>query len=90
MAYSKYSSDRSPGREHIPLYPKGFIGIRIVQLIIAILTVGLAAYGGIFYVFNGTILTMAVVCYSPPLAPDLSIQPTLLLLPVSLPDITHK
>ncbi|KAJ4385156.1 hypothetical protein N0V85_008184 [Neurospora sp. IMI 360204] len=60
MAYSKYSSDRAPGREHIPLYPKGFIAIRIVQLIIAILIAGLSAYGVHIFAFNGDVFILAV------------------------------
>ncbi|KAK3953507.1 hypothetical protein QBC32DRAFT_117373 [Pseudoneurospora amorphoporcata] len=60
MAYSKYSSDRTPGREHIPLYPKGFIAIRIVQLIIAILIAGLSAYGVHFFVSIEDILVLAL------------------------------
>lgn len=35
-----------PGREHIPVYPKGFIAIRIAQLVVALIIMGLAAYGG--------------------------------------------
>lgn len=35
---------RPAGREHIPLYPKGFIAIRIVQLVIAVIILGLDAY----------------------------------------------
>lgn len=32
------------GREHVPVYPKGFIAIRIVQLVIAVVILGLDAY----------------------------------------------
>ncbi|EGO52709.1 hypothetical protein NEUTE1DRAFT_114638 [Neurospora tetrasperma FGSC 2508] len=60
MAYSKYSSDRAPGREHIPLYPKGFITIRIIQLIIAILIAGLSAFGVHIFAFDGDVLILAV------------------------------
>ncbi|EAA35732.1 hypothetical protein GE21DRAFT_1145 [Neurospora crassa] len=60
MAYSKYSSDRAPGREHIPLYPKGFIAIRIIQLIIAILIAGLSAFGVHIFAFDGDVLILAV------------------------------
>ncbi|KAK1972255.1 hypothetical protein LY78DRAFT_688451 [Colletotrichum sublineola] len=42
---SKYSRQRVRGHEHVPLYPKGFIALRIVQLILAIIVTGLCAYG---------------------------------------------
>lgn len=44
MSGRQYSNQRKPGREHWPLYPKGFIGLRIVQLVLAILDLGLSAY----------------------------------------------
>lgn len=39
-----YSTGRPAGREHVPVYPKGFIAIRIVQLVVAIIVLGLDAY----------------------------------------------
>lgn len=33
------------GREHIPIYPSGFIAIRIAQLVLSVIIMGLAAYG---------------------------------------------
>lgn len=36
---------RPAGKEHIPLYPAGFIAIRYVQLILALVILALAAYG---------------------------------------------
>ncbi|OTB02663.1 hypothetical protein M426DRAFT_192493 [Hypoxylon sp. CI-4A] len=50
---SKYSRERAPGREHIPIYPKGFVAIRILQLIIAIICLGLSAFGIAYVVFAG-------------------------------------
>lgn len=41
----QYPVARPPGREHIPLYPTGFSVIRIIQLVLALLILGLAAYG---------------------------------------------
>ncbi|PSR87419.1 hypothetical protein BD289DRAFT_432355 [Coniella lustricola] len=41
---SKYSSNRPYGREHIPDHPKGFIALRIVQLILSVVVLGLDAY----------------------------------------------
>ncbi|KAM3532723.1 hypothetical protein NHJ13051_000186 [Beauveria bassiana] len=38
------SAVRAPGREHMPNYPKGWITIRILQLIIAVVTLGLCSY----------------------------------------------
>jgi hypothetical protein len=36
---------RRPGWEHVPIYPKGFIAIRIVQLVLALIMLGLTSYG---------------------------------------------
>ncbi|KAK1994953.1 hypothetical protein LX36DRAFT_583382 [Colletotrichum falcatum] len=41
----RHPSQRARGREHIPLYPKGFIALRIVQLAIASIATGLCAFG---------------------------------------------
>ncbi|KAI0126866.1 hypothetical protein BJ170DRAFT_421668 [Xylariales sp. AK1849] len=54
----KYSSQRTPGREHFPVYPKGFIAIRIVQLVLALVALGLSAYGVAFLVFSGDCLML--------------------------------
>ncbi len=40
-----YSSQRAPGREHIPVYPKGFIAVRIIQLVLSLVVIGLSAFG---------------------------------------------
>lgn len=42
---TQYSAVRAPGREHIPLFPKGFITIRILQLIFGVIVLGLGAFG---------------------------------------------
>ncbi|KAK1975139.1 hypothetical protein LZ30DRAFT_786485 [Colletotrichum cereale] len=42
---NRYSSQRARGREHIPLYLKGFIALRVVQLVLALTTTGLCAFG---------------------------------------------
>ncbi|KAI0853523.1 hypothetical protein F5Y00DRAFT_224876 [Daldinia vernicosa] len=55
---SKYSNQRVPGKEHIPLYPKGFVAIRIIQLIFSIIILGLSAFGIVFLVFAGDALTL--------------------------------
>jgi hypothetical protein len=60
-ASSKYSNIRHPGREHFPLYPKGFIAIRIVQLVLALVVIGLAGFGVAYIVFDGDALIIFVV-----------------------------
>ncbi|KAI1374332.1 hypothetical protein F4677DRAFT_176658 [Hypoxylon crocopeplum] len=55
---SKYSNERVPGKEHIPLYPKGFIAVRIIQLIVAIICLGLSAFGIAYLAFAGDGLTL--------------------------------
>ncbi|KAK3397817.1 hypothetical protein B0T20DRAFT_232589 [Sordaria brevicollis] len=60
MPYCKYSSDRAPGWEHIPLYPKGFIAIRIVQLVFSILISGFSAFTTHVYFFDAGIFVLAV------------------------------
>lgn len=39
-----YSTGQPAGREHFPVYPKGFIAIRIVQLVVAVIILALDAY----------------------------------------------
>ncbi|OTA68324.1 hypothetical protein K449DRAFT_429165 [Hypoxylon sp. EC38] len=55
---SKYSNQRAPGKEHIPLYPKGFAAIRIIQLLISIICLGLCAFGIAYLVFAGDALML--------------------------------
>ncbi|KAI1334633.1 hypothetical protein F5Y15DRAFT_420720 [Xylariaceae sp. FL0016] len=40
-----YSNQRVAGKEHIPVYPKGFIAVRIIQLVLAVICLGLCAFG---------------------------------------------
>ena len=58
---TKYSAVRLPGREHIPVYPKGFIAVRILQLIFSVIVLGLGAYGLSWAVFDGDIFIVVVV-----------------------------
>ena len=60
MDNSKYSSARVAGREHIPIYPHNFIALRIVQLVLAVIVIGLAAYGVAGLAFDGDVFIMAV------------------------------
>ncbi|KAJ8107943.1 hypothetical protein ONZ43_g6576 [Nemania bipapillata] len=39
-----YVTARPEGREHILLYPKGFVAVRILQLVLGIICLGLTAY----------------------------------------------
>ncbi|KAK3301069.1 uncharacterized protein B0H64DRAFT_30112 [Chaetomium fimeti] len=57
------SPTRPLGREHIPIYPRGFIAIRIVQLVLALIILGLAAYAISYLSFDGNqfILTVALM-----------------------------
>ncbi|KAI1175573.1 hypothetical protein F4777DRAFT_322790 [Nemania sp. FL0916] len=41
---TNYVTERPAGREHIPLYPKGFVAVRILQLVLGIICLGLTAY----------------------------------------------
>ncbi len=41
----QHPAARLPGREHIPILPEAFIGVRIAQLVLAVIILGLAAYG---------------------------------------------
>ncbi|KAK4132571.1 hypothetical protein BT67DRAFT_360130, partial [Trichocladium antarcticum] len=56
----QYSAARAPGHEHIPIYPRGFTGIRIVQLVLAILILGLAAYTVALLAYDGNSFILAV------------------------------
>ncbi|KAJ1326985.1 membrane-associating domain-containing protein [Microdochium nivale] len=44
MVVSKHSAQREAGREHIPQYPKGFMGLRILQLIFSFVCMSLSAF----------------------------------------------
>ncbi|KAK3694781.1 hypothetical protein B0T22DRAFT_81587 [Podospora appendiculata] len=59
-APSKYSAVRPAGREHIPIYPNGFIALRIVQLVFSVIVLGLAAFGIYYLAFDGDCFILAV------------------------------
>ncbi len=61
METTKYSRARAPGREHIPIYPNGFIAIRIALLVVAVVVLGLDAYGLSIFVFAGDSLNIFTV-----------------------------
>lgn len=54
------SGQRAPGEEHIPRYPPGFIALRVLQLVVGLVCLGLSAYsltigaviGGILAIFT--------------------------------------
>lgn len=60
-----YSSARPAGREHIPLYPKGFIAIRIVQLVLAVIILALSAWSLSEWGLVGPILSIFTVSATP-------------------------
>ncbi|KAK4181697.1 hypothetical protein QBC36DRAFT_158051, partial [Triangularia setosa] len=51
---------RKPSREHIPLFPKGFIVLRILQLAVAVIVLGLVAYSIHFLAWDGNAFMLAV------------------------------
>ncbi|KAM0335375.1 hypothetical protein ACHAQA_000420 [Verticillium albo-atrum] len=57
---NKYSPQRLPGREHIPAYPRGFIALRIVQLALALMALGLCAFGAYLWPISGNCLMLFV------------------------------
>lgn len=61
MGNRKYPSHRPAGREHIPHYPKGFIALRFVQLILAVVIIGLCAYSLILVTGAGIALSLFTV-----------------------------
>ena len=60
----KYSPIRAPGHEHIPLYPRGFIALRIVQLVLCLLVLGLTAYGCAALPTSGNIFMLVVSLFT--------------------------
>lgn len=55
------TTERAPGREHIPRYTRGFIAIRILQFILAIICLGLMAYTIALLAFSGNCLMLFTV-----------------------------
>ncbi|KAH7381508.1 hypothetical protein BKA66DRAFT_570650 [Pyrenochaeta sp. MPI-SDFR-AT-0127] len=53
-----YSAERTVGREHVPLYPRGFIALRIVQLVLGVVLIGLCSLGVAGYAFSGDVLML--------------------------------
>lgn len=58
MFENSRSTERAAGREHIPIYPKGFIAIRTIQLVIAVIILGLIAYSLSLIIFDGNSLNI--------------------------------
>lgn len=59
---SNYISERAAGREHIPIYPNGFVAVRIIQLVLGIICLGLTAYTVAVAPLIGAILMLFTVC----------------------------
>ncbi|KAL0935099.1 uncharacterized protein CTRU02_209690 [Colletotrichum truncatum] len=57
---NQYPTQRPAGREHIPIYPKGFIALRIVQLVLAVMTLALCAFGAYVLPTSGNCLMLFV------------------------------
>ncbi|TGJ85269.1 hypothetical protein E0Z10_g3516 [Xylaria hypoxylon] len=53
-----YVSERVAGREHIPLYPKAFVAVRILQLVLGIICLGLTGYLTAVAPIGGAVLTL--------------------------------
>ncbi|KAF6815963.1 integral membrane protein [Colletotrichum sojae] len=56
----QYPAQRPAGHEHIPVYPRGFIAIRIVQLVLALIILGLCAFGAYLFPTSGNCLMLFV------------------------------
>lgn len=57
------SGTRRPGMEHIPRYPPGWITIRILQLIVSLICIGLGAYSATRRAVAGPLLTVWAVSH---------------------------
>ncbi|KAI0532766.1 hypothetical protein GGR58DRAFT_507098 [Xylaria digitata] len=55
-----YVAERVAGREHIPLYPKGFVAVRILQLVLGIICLGLSGFVTGNAPFSGAALTLFI------------------------------
>ncbi|KAI0966469.1 hypothetical protein F4678DRAFT_296206 [Xylaria arbuscula] len=53
-----YITDRPVGREHVPIYPKGFVAVRIIQLVLGIICLGLSAYIVSIIPITGAVLVL--------------------------------
>ncbi len=61
---NNYPTQRPAGREHIPLYPQGFIALRIVQLVLGVIIIGLCGIGVAGLAFSGDVLMLFTVSLS--------------------------
>lgn len=62
----RYSATRPAGREHIPSMPKGFIAIRIVQLVIAVIVLALSGLTLSAWALRSNCLSTFTVSITPP------------------------
>ncbi|KAI0151587.1 hypothetical protein GGR57DRAFT_470787 [Xylariaceae sp. FL1272] len=56
MTAKTYSTERPQGKEHFVLYPKRFIILRIVQLVLGVIVLGLTAYSLAVFPVSGAAL----------------------------------
>ncbi|KAL2755085.1 hypothetical protein ACRALDRAFT_1077204 [Sodiomyces alcalophilus JCM 7366] len=57
---SQPSAERLPGQEHIPIYPRGFIALRVIQLVLAVVALGLSAFIVHYVPFDAAALMLFV------------------------------
>ncbi|KAI0095837.1 hypothetical protein GGR51DRAFT_62657 [Nemania sp. FL0031] len=55
---TNYITERPAGKEHIPLYTKGFVAVRILQLVLGIICLGLTAYTTAVLPITGAVLML--------------------------------
>lgn len=60
------AANRHAGREHFPRYPKGWIVLRIFQLIFSIAINGLCGYSLAYLSWSGTYVMAFTVRFEPP------------------------
>lgn len=52
---------RPAGKEHIPIYPRGWIAVSICQLVLDIIIVGVAAYSLVYTYYVAVFATISCV-----------------------------
>jgi hypothetical protein len=67
-------TERVAGREHFPNYPKGFVVLRILQLIFAVILLGLCGYIVSIIIYVGAALMIFTV-FKPSFSLALPIMP---------------
>ncbi|KAK1837218.1 hypothetical protein QBC39DRAFT_366742 [Podospora conica] len=55
---------RPPGRDHIPLYPRYFLPLRLLQLLLALVVLGFGAYGVATIAIPGNIFIVVAAIFN--------------------------